>query len=702
MNKFLIQITYVGMAAAFLLLPFAASAKSTVVTQSLTGDLYAQKYLTTLCLLHSPQFQENYAVTVTDGSGNPIADGGTVTQGSTVKLNFTPAGPNDIYWFGSADCADQSPSCSGSGCIPPGFNGTVTTGFGDSPYGEWGTSTVKPAQTCNVNDFVSNITTSSNTYVQALYSHLKVDPPTESISAPAGLLCSALSAGTETCTVTGTGSIPITFNFGATTGLFYGRYTAKSDGSCNVFGYVDANGNYVVDPAMAFQDANGNDTNPYTLPVQATSISYTLNVATTNHAPNTPSLTCDSNLTTGQTGNFTASATDPDNDTLRYGFDWTNSGSVSEWAPASGYVNSGTAQTVTHSWSTPGTYTVQALAQDSKSANSGWASCTVTVTQPQPDLSAVAVLSPSTATVGIAQTFTGSNAISNSPAATATSFPNALQIADASHNPITYVAASPASMTLAPSSFGSVTASYTFSTAGSYTVRWCANTLTDGTQKITESDYGNNCSNWIPVTVSTNNQTAASCILTANPSSISSGQTSTLTWSSQNATSCTSSNIPAFPGGTSGSVPGLGASQPGNPYQVTCTGAGGSGSCTASVTSGSGSICTPDSTVDLKAASLQSTPITFTDGPIRVHAAQGGVNNVELQFSQVNVSSGGSCHITRSDTNTTTNFPGSACLVSGSAQNVSVIHSAKFTLSCDGVSGTDSIQVNVIPAIQEF
>lgn len=243
-----------------------------------------------------------------------------------------------------------------------------------------------------------------------------------------------------------------------------------------------------------------------------------------------------------------------------------------------------------------------------------------------------------------------------------------------------------------PSTGSGQTYSPTYNTAGTYsaTVNVTSNGVSTGPVA---------CSNSVTV----NNPAAASCTLTANPSSITGTQTSMLTWTSKNATSCTSTNIPTFSGGTSGSVTGVGANQPGNPYQVTCTGAGGSGSCTATVTNtGSGSTCTPDSTVDLKAGLLPA-PVTYSDGPIRVHAAQNNANNVELEFSSVNIgTSGGSCHILRSDTNTTTSFPGSACLVSGTTQDVSVTHSTKFTLSCDGVSGTDSVQVNVIPDIQEF
>lgn len=85
-------------------------------------------------------------------------------------------------------------------------------------------------------------------------------------------------------------------------------------------------------------------------------------------------------------------------------------------------------------------------------------------------------------------------------------------------------------------------------------------------------------------TVTVTSSPAPTVTLTASPSSIASGGSSTLSWSSTNATSCTSSSFTTG-GATSGSVqvsPGSTTS-----YGITCTGAGGSanGSATVTVTS---------------------------------------------------------------------------------------------------------------------
>ncbi|MEK9176881.1 MAG: PKD domain-containing protein, partial [Patescibacteria group bacterium] len=129
---------------------------------------------------------------------------------------------------------------------------------------------------------------------------------------------------------------------------------------------------------------------PYILNVPVKNIDYPIIAGTPSDPPVTPTnstgsplVACPTNLTVpaGQSVPFSVSATDPDGDSVRYGFDWLNSGTVNEWVPASGYVPSGTTQTVSHTWNSGGTYQVKANAQDNHGATSGWSnSCTITVT----------------------------------------------------------------------------------------------------------------------------------------------------------------------------------------------------------------------------------------------------------------------------------------------------------------------------------
>ncbi len=94
--------------------------------------------------------------------------------------------------------------------------------------------------------------------------------------------------------------------------------------------------------------------------------------------------------------------------------------------------------------------------------------------------------------------------------------------------------------------------------------------------------------------------------LTANPTSITSGGSSTLTWSSTNATSCTVTGFTA--GGTSGSVtvsPTVSQS-----YSVTCTGAGGTASQSTTITVSA----PPPNLPDLIVTNISTSPANPTSG----------------------------------------------------------------------------------------
>jgi len=88
-----------------------------------------------------------------------------------------------------------------------------------------------------------------------------------------------------------------------------------------------------------------------------------------NNPPNTPSTP--SGPDSGQVGvsyQFTDSTTDPDGDSVSLRFSW-GDGDTSGW---SNFVSSGTAVSMSHAWSTAGSYTVKAQAEDAHSATSGW------------------------------------------------------------------------------------------------------------------------------------------------------------------------------------------------------------------------------------------------------------------------------------------------------------------------------------------
>ncbi len=183
---------------------------------------------------------------------------------------------------------------------------------------------------------------------------------------------------------------------------------------------------------------------------------------------------------------------------------------------------------------------------------------------------------------------------------------------------------------------------------------------TSTTYAITCTGTGGSATGSATVTVNSQSTPTPTVSLSASPTSITSGQSSTLTWGSTNATSCTTSGFSGS--GTSGSATVSPTTS--TTYSVTCTGAGGSatGSATISVNA-----ATPAPTV-----SLSASPTSITSG-----------GSSTLTWSSTNASS---C--------TTTGFSGSG--TSGST-SVSPTTSTTYSITCTGAGGnaTGSATVTV-------
>jgi len=107
--------------------------------------------------------------------------------------------------------------------------------------------------------------------------------------------------------------------------------------------------------------------------------------------------------TTGDPGvsySFTTSTTDPEEQDVQYQFSW-GDGSFSPWT---GSVASGTAVTLSHSWSQKGTYYVMARARDQNGSTSGWSSSLRIYVGIEPNHPPLTPAPPSGPTVGSIQT----------------------------------------------------------------------------------------------------------------------------------------------------------------------------------------------------------------------------------------------------------------------------------------------------------
>jgi len=128
---------------------------------------------------------------------------------------------------------------------------------------------------------------------------------------------------------------------------------------------------------------------------------------------------------------------------------------------------------------------------------------------------------------------------------------------------------------LAPGASGTVSGSYTPAAVKQLYYRVCA----DWNGSVAESNEGNNCSGWQTLTV----LAPPTATLTLSPNSVAYGGSSTVSWSSTNATTCTGANF-STGGATSGSVT-VSATQS-TTYTVYCSGPGGNASDAKTLTVG--------------------------------------------------------------------------------------------------------------------
>lgn len=167
--------------------------------------------------------------------------------------------------------------------------------------------------------------------------------------------------------------------------------------------------------------------------------------------------------------------------------------------------------------------------------------------------------------------------------------------------------------------------------------------------------------------------------LSASPTVIDQGQSSILSWSSTNATSCTGTGFTA--GGSSGTRSTGILNNPGTSnYQVVCTGAGGT------------------SAPAFASVEVLSPNVTISASPTRVQAGA----NSQISWSASGVKS---CTVTGpSGTLASGNANASHNFSIGSPRSVSISTQSIFTITCqtNGTPATKSVTVNVVAIFQEF
>jgi lysophospholipase L1-like esterase len=163
--------------------------------------------------------------------------------------------------------------------------------------------------------------------------------------------------------------------------------------------------------------------------------------------------------------------------------------------------------------------------------------------------------------------------------------------------------------------------------------------------------------NWAETNIYGTGSPTPTVSLTANPTSITSGQSSTLTWSSTSATSCSATTPSGWTSSTATSGTQSVSPTSTTTYTLSCTGAGGTAQATATVTVGS---------VSAPTATLAANPTTITSG-----------SSSTLTWSSTNATS---CSATAPSGFSITGTSGT--------QSVSPTTTTTYTISCTGAGGS--------------
>lgn len=306
---------------------------------------------------------------------------------------------------------------------------------------------------------------------------------------------------------------------------------------------------------------------------------------------------------------------------------------------------------------------------------SGWQH--LTVGTPSPDLTAGAI-TPSTASRG--QTRALSATVTNAGGTAAGASTGYFQLtAPVSKQSTT---ASPSVPTIAPGGSAVASFSYTFQTAGTYSVRLCA----DWANAVAESNEGNNCGPWTYVAVS---EAPVGSSVSCSVSSQAAIVGGSVTYTAYPVAAATSpygwTGSDGATGFGSGSTAVRTFTAPGTyGMQVTATNAPAAAQC-------------PLVTVGANWCTGASSTLEITATPSRVRAGQSSV--ISWNASGVN-GEGATCSVTGpgvSWTSAVSAVP--ACSATGS-ETETISTQSTYTLTCAGQS--KSVVVNVIPGIIEF
>jgi hypothetical protein len=205
-----------------------------------------------------------------------------------------------------------------------------------------------------------------------IYSALVIAPPSKQVSGIDALSCGTPdNNGSVNCMAKTIGTFISKLDFGSTIGKFYGRlwsppYFIYENDTYDCYG---SNTPMVTGSDTRYEQPE------FVLDVPAQSISCPITVVPATDGPSKPSVSTGA-CTLGSPLTLSFSSTDPGGHQLKYGVDWDADGSVDQWVPPSGYVDTGTSQNASRTYTIAGQKTVKVLAQNDQGAVSSSATYT--------------------------------------------------------------------------------------------------------------------------------------------------------------------------------------------------------------------------------------------------------------------------------------------------------------------------------------
>ena len=337
---------------------------------------YASVCCTSVSRVHLQMTLSNPGITVNyyanafkvDASGNKIhqlSSGDTLNAGDRVLFEFSPHSNSDISWYATGSAWGTPYGYWVAGATDPGSPACVidsTVGHGGTArYADEGNKFASGVGIIDGDDGTSG--GGSN-----LYARYAVAPPDKSISTSGAWSgCVGTRDSNEICTVGTSGdSASATLTFATTKSNFYGDM---------VFWFLNArfraNSGGRNDGCLSMGALGG----AITIPAQTITYNFTSQVGN-NSTPTTPTVNSGGACTVGTAFTLSFTSTDPSGHQLKYGIDWDADGSIDQFVPPSGYVNSGVTQSASRTYSIGGQKTVKVLAINDQGVQSSWATDT--------------------------------------------------------------------------------------------------------------------------------------------------------------------------------------------------------------------------------------------------------------------------------------------------------------------------------------